>query len=94
MTQQETLRKIAEETGLTVSNVKAVFESYAATAKSAFLADRTDKVPLPGIGTLTVRHSNARTGHNPKTGEPVAIAEQDRPVLANFKSSELFKALN
>jgi nucleoid DNA-binding protein len=32
-------------------------------------------VTLSGFGTFTTRHRKARTGRNPATGAPVAIAE-------------------
>ena len=28
---------------------------------------------FPGIGTLTVKHTKARTARNPKTGEPIHV---------------------
>lgn len=34
-----------------------------------------DKVPLTGVGILRVARRKARTGRNPRTGEPVEISE-------------------
>ncbi len=36
---------------------------------------RGDRVELRGFGAFTVKRREARTGRNPRTGEPVAVAE-------------------
>ena len=48
--------------------VDATFDSIAKALKKA------DKVSLVGFGTFEVRKRAARTGRNPKTGEPVPLA--------------------
>lgn len=47
-----------------------------------------DKITLPGFGTFETRQRAARTGRNPKTGEPMQIAAA---VTANFKAGKLLK---
>ena len=49
-------------------------------------------VTLVGFGTFNTRRRNARTGRNPRTGEPIQIAASN---LAVFKPGKALKdALN
>ena len=49
-------------------------------------------VTLVGFGTFSTRRRNARTGRNPRTGEPIQIAASNLPV---FKPGKALKdALN
>jgi DNA-binding protein HU-beta len=45
-----------------------------------------DSVVITGFGTFSVRERPARTGHNPKTGEPMEINASKAPV---FKQARL-----
>ena len=45
-----------------------------------------DRVELRGFGTFTTKLRNARIGRNPKTGEPVAIAQKKMPFFKMGKS--------
>jgi DNA-binding protein HU-beta len=58
----DTTKKAAEEA------VKAVLEAIAVGVK------KDGSVQLLGFGTFEVRKREARTGRNPKTGEPLKIA--------------------
>ena len=49
---------------------------------------RGDGIELRGFGTFKVRHRKARTGRNPRTGEPVEVPARDVPV---FKPSRLLR---
>ncbi len=40
-----------------------------------------DSVVITGFGTFSVRERPARTGHNPKTGEPMEINASKAPVF-------------
>jgi DNA-binding protein HU-beta len=46
------------------------------------------KFSLPGFGTFTVKHTNARRGLNPRTGDPVDIAAGK---TVRFKASKTLK---
>ena len=94
MTQKELYEKIAEETKLPQSKVKEVIEALGYIATDAFKANADDKIVLPGIGTIKVKARGARSGRNPKTGETIEISAMNKPVLDNFKSQDLFKAIN
>jgi len=47
-----------------------------------------ETVVLTGFGTFSVRERPARTGHNPKTGEPMDIKASKAPV---FKAGKTLK---
>ncbi len=46
---------------------------------------RGDRVELRGFGTLGVKTRHARQGHNPKTGQAVAIATKYVPYFRSGK---------
>lgn len=51
--------------------------------------EETGKATIRGFGTFKVTSRAARTGRNPKTGEPVDIPAQD---TITFKASDALKA--
>lgn len=53
---------------------------------------RGDRVELRGFGAFTVKHREARQGRNPRTGEPVSVAEKFVPFFKTGK--ELRDRLN
>jgi integration host factor subunit beta len=58
---------------------------------SAALA-RGDRVELRGFGAFSVKNRPARTGRNPRTGEPVHVEEKSVPFFKTGK--ELRERLN
>lgn len=48
------------------------------------------RIELRGFGVFNVRHRKSRLGHNPRTGEAVAIPACDVPV---FQPSAHFRSL-
>jgi integration host factor subunit beta len=42
---------------------------------------RGERVELRGFGAFTVKHRNARTGRNPRTGEAVPVDEKAVPFF-------------
>jgi len=47
-----------------------------------------DRVSIPGFGTFQTKHSAARMGRNPATGESIQIAASNRPT---FKAGKALK---
>mgnify|MGYP000072441329 CR=1 FL=1 len=45
-------------------------------------------VTLPGFGTFSLKHREARKGHNPATGEEIMIPAGDTP---SFKAGKTLK---
>lgn len=68
----------AEATGA----VDAVLDSLTDALKGG------DQVTLLGFGTFLVRARQARTGRNPRTGEPLQIAASNIP---SFKAGKALK---
>lgn len=65
-------------------SAKTVYESFAGMIQAAL--KKGYKVPLPGIGKIQVRHSKARMGRNPKTGELIHIPARKRVRLTPSKA--------
>jgi integration host factor subunit beta len=42
---------------------------------------RGERVELRGFGAFTVKHRDARTGRNPRTGEAVSVEEKSVPFF-------------
>ena len=42
---------------------------------------RRERVELRGFGAFTVKHRDARTGRNPRTGESVSVEEKTVPFF-------------
>ncbi len=64
------------------SAVDAVLDSVADALKQG------NQVTLVGFGTFLVRKREARTGRNPRTGEPLEIAASNVP---SFKAGKALK---
>ncbi len=62
--------------------VDAVIDAVSGALKSG------DQVSVVGFGTFLVRERAARTGRNPKTGEPINIAASKVP---SFKAGKALK---
>ena len=46
---------------------------------------RGERVELRGFGAFTIKHRNARTGRNPRTGAAVRVAEKYIPFFKTGK---------
>ncbi|PWC92980.1 hypothetical protein TSO5_16270 [Azospirillum sp. TSO5] len=72
MNKSELIDAVAEATGLSKTDSGKAVEAVFGGIESALKAG--DEVRLPGFGTFAVKNRPARTGKNPRTGEPVEIA--------------------
>lgn len=86
MNKTELIAAVAAKTGLTKKDTEATV-SAALESIVAALAEG-DKVQLPGFGTFEVKHREARTGRNPRTGETMEIAASNAP---SFKPGKAMK---
>jgi DNA-binding protein HU-beta len=77
---------IAESSDLTKSMAGQALDAFIGSVTKALAAG--DSVALVGFGTFSVKSRAARTGRNPKTGEPIQIAEA---VIPSFKAGKLLK---
>ncbi|HSU66189.1 MAG TPA: HU family DNA-binding protein [Tepidisphaeraceae bacterium] len=69
LTKSEIAGQLAETVGITK---KQAIHFLQAQAELAY-AQAKNQFVIPGLGKLKVRDSAARTGRNPKTGEPIQI---------------------
>ncbi len=74
---QELIGQVADRSGLSRSDaataVDTVFDCITRTLKEG------SEVRLVGFGTFSVGKRKASTGRNPRTGEPMNIAESHQP---------------
>lgn len=63
---------IAGAHGLTKADAKKIVDAVFAAIGTA--AAKGDEVSIPGFGKFKVKHSPAREGRNPSTGETMKIA--------------------
>ena len=82
----ELVANVADKSGLTKKDAEkaviAVFESIENALQEG------DKVQLIGFGTFEVKERAARTGRNPRSGEPIEIPASKNPV---FKAGKALK---
>lgn len=82
--------EIAARTVLPKSDVQAVLSNLAAVIAENLAQDTA--VTISSLGTFKPSQRAARTGRNPRTGEPVEIAAS---TSASFKAAKALKdALN
>ena len=86
MNKTELISKVAAENKLTQKLTAAAVDTILSTIIDTVAAG--ESVSLPGFGTFSVKHREARQGHNPATGEAMEIAAKDVPV---FKAAKAFK---
>eukprot|EP00816_Leptocylindrus_hargravesii_P012119 CAMPEP_0196801950 /NCGR_PEP_ID=MMETSP1362-20130617/1712_1 /TAXON_ID=163516 /ORGANISM="Leptocylindrus danicus, Strain CCMP1856" /LENGTH=149 /DNA_ID=CAMNT_0042173141 /DNA_START=38 /DNA_END=487 /DNA_ORIENTATION=- len=90
--EQEVFRKsefvasIAEKTGMTKTASEQALAAVLDVIQEQVAAGK--KISLVGFGTWKLTHRAARTGRNPKTGEPIQIQASNSP---SFSASKTFK---
>jgi DNA-binding protein HU-beta len=90
MNKAELISVLASKTGKPQTEVKAFLEAFTETVTETL--SKGDKVTLIGFGTFDVQDVPARTGRNPRTGEPLQIKPKKKP---RFKAgAELSGAVN
>ena len=90
MNKQELVSVLAQKTGKTQVEAKSFLEAFTETITETLKSG--DKITLVGFGTFDVQDVPARTGRNPRTGEPLQIKAKKKP---RFKAgSELSEKVN
>lgn len=90
MNKSDVIQDVAGVSGVSKSDVEKVIDAFFDTVRSA--ASSGDRVAWPSFGSFSVTQRQARTGRNPRTGEPVPIAASK--ALKFSASSALKTALN
>ena len=88
MTKADVIARIASQTGLTKTDVRAVVEGFLDSVKYALKKD--DPLEIRGFGTFFCVKRASRTARNPRTGDVVKIPSRKQPV---FKPSREIKKL-
>jgi DNA-binding protein HU-beta len=86
MTKAELIAKIAEETGLTKSQVDKVLSTLVEAVTEEIKS--SGNITLSGLGSFNVVRREARKGHNPKTMAPMEIPASN---TVKFKSAKALK---
>jgi DNA-binding protein HU-beta len=86
MKKAQLVEKIAFEADITLSEAQAALNALLCSITNALKTG--DNVALVGFGTFENRTRAARSGRNPKTGQPINIASSHIPV---FKAGKVFK---
>ena len=86
MNKAEFVAMIAEKSGLTRKQADAAVAAFTQTVIETLKSG--DKVQLMGFGTFDVKQRAARTGHNPKTKEPIEIPAAN---VVSFKAGKNLK---
>lgn len=90
MSKQDLVAYMAEETGLTKADATRALDAMMKGVTEGLR--KHGKVTLTGFLTFTAKKKEAKTGRNPRTGEPVTIPAR---VAATIKAgSKLKDALN
>jgi DNA-binding protein HU-beta len=77
MNKSELIEHVAAQTGLTKADSGRALEAVLSGIAGTLKKDGT--VALIGFGSFSVGKRAARTGRNPKTGEPIEIAASRAP---------------
>ena len=88
MNKSELVDAVADRAGLSKSDAERALNAVLDSIESAVASG--DKVTLPGFGSWSSSQRAARTGRNPRTGEPVNIAASKAVKFsagAKFKSA-------
>lgn len=86
MNKTELIAATAEQAGLTKKDTEKVINAALDAITAALV--KGDKVQVSGFGIFEVKEREARTGRNPRTGEPMEIAASKNPA---FKASKTLK---
>lgn len=85
MTKSELIQKLAERNPhLFLRDVEKVVDTVFEEITNALVND--DRVELRGFGAFSVKHRDARTGRNPRTGETVHVDSKRLPFFKTGKA--------
>ena len=82
MNKTELISAVAEQAGMTKKDTECVVNATLDAITEALA--KGDKVQLAGFGIFEVKHREARTGRNPRTGESMEIAATNIPSFKAY----------
>lgn len=86
LNKEELIAAMADLAGLSKTDAGKALNAFTDAVSKALKAG--NEVRLVGFGTFSVTHRAARTGRNPRTGEPLKIAASKAP---KFQAGAVFK---
>ena len=86
MNKSELIDGVASAANLSKADATRAVDGAIATVTQALKSG--DQVTIVGFGTFLVRHRDARTGRNPRTGETIQIRASKVPA---FKAGKALK---
>ncbi|MDO5141561.1 MAG: HU family DNA-binding protein [Eubacteriales bacterium] len=86
MKKSELVTLVAEQVGLSKKDTEKTIDTVFAAIGDALA--QGDKIQLSGFGTFETRPRAARTGHDPRTGDPIEIAAA---IVPAFKPGKALK---
>ena len=84
MNMSDIVESIAASESITKSDVKKVVDAFLAAIGEAAIRD--DEIALAGFGKFKVKHSAARDGRNPATGDRIFIAASRKLAFTPAKA--------
>ena len=85
MTKSELIQKIAEQNPqLYMRDIEKIVDTIFEEITQALVDD--NRVELRGFGAFSVKHRDARTGRNPRTGESVFVEAKRLPFFKTGKA--------
>ncbi len=85
MTKSELIQRLAERSPhLYLRDVEKIVETIFKEITEALV--RGDRVELRGFGAFSIKHREARTGRNPRTGETVYVKAKRLPFFKTGKA--------
>jgi DNA-binding protein HU-beta len=83
MTKSDLVEKVASDCGLSKADAAKALDSVLTNITKAL--KKKQKVTIVGFGTFSVSKRKARTGRNPRTGEPIKIPAAKVPKFTPGK---------
>jgi DNA-binding protein HU-beta len=87
MTKSKIVAHLAEQCGCSKKSVNTLFEELFKLAVKETKGS-AGKFVIPGLGRAVKRHSKARMGRNPQTGEPIKIKAK---TVVRLRPTKQFK---
>jgi nucleoid DNA-binding protein len=85
MNKSDVVVKLAKQTGMSLKDSKvavdAIFDTRTRKGIISTELDAGKKVTIAGFGTFEMRKRKARTGRNPRTGQPIQIGPSKYPAF-------------
>jgi integration host factor beta subunit len=88
MIKADLINKIAKEMNISKQEAESGVNLFFQTIKEAL--ERGEEIELRGFGSFRFRQRQARSGRNPRTGEPVKVPPKK---VLYFKPSKLLKSI-